>query len=289
MIHSEEDALRYADLMLASLRDEFTCLYDSDAEARVRQLGRSPSTVTAKHIGKIGYVRISDFMSEDVDWQLQRALSRLVRFEGLILDLRGNFGGKIEAALNCSQLLLAEGALGYVKQRVSRFNLVTLSYSITQAERIVAGTSSLIRRQTIRDAQPRRLHYALAGKPLVVLVDSETASAAEMLAQALQDHGVIVIGERTVGKGIGQNHISLNGVAVLQITGCRYYSPRGHWLGDAQEQRFGVTPDIIVPAALSDSDGSDPEQDIQLQEALRYLSSVPSADLFALHGLPNDG
>jgi C-terminal processing protease CtpA/Prc len=278
-IQTFDDALRFADEAVQSLGDEYTLLYDSTQECQMRLLGHRQGMINVKHCDNgIGYLWVDDFMSDDIAWQLQRAFSRLVNFNALILDLRGNPGGKIELALDCCQLILAKGSLGYLKQRIEGGRIATVSFGLTPDERIVTQTIPGLIGKTTRDAQKRRLQDVVRGKPMVVLVDAHTASAAEMLAQALKEQGIIVVGEQTVGKGIGQDHIRLNGLGVLQITTCHYYSPCGHWLGDAQKERYGVTPSPGFAVA-----GTLPVEeflsagDVQFAAAVQHLEKQLSA------------
>lgn len=271
-ISCADDALRFAAQMLASLEDEFTFLYSSDVAARIRLQSRCQSQVLIRNFDRVGYVRIKDFMSDDTDWQIQRALARLVHFESLIIDLRGNFGGQIEVALDSCQLFLPSGPLGSVKTRLRRFNHTLVSYEISQTERIVTKSSTYSFSKPFQERERRRLLDVLGGRPVVILIDEETASAAEMFALVLQEHGAKVVGAESFGKGIGQSHIPLNGVATLQITTSRYYSPLGKWLGDAQKRRYGVVPDIQQPEQpqnkLSNCSDRDPLKDSQLRCAL---------------------
>lgn len=274
LIHSNDDALGYAQTMLGSLQDEFTCLYDASTQSRIRLLTRSPIGVTSQLIGDAGYVRIEDFMSDDCDWQMQRAIARLVKFNGLLIDLRSNCGGQVELALNCAQLLLPGGSLGSITERVGRWEQITRSYSITAQSEVLSRKSSLPWRRTDVVTEKRRLQHSVHGKQMVVLINRQTASAAEMLAKLLQENGALILGEKSLGKGILQKHCALNGLALLQITTSRYYSPAGHWLGDAQKQRFGVVPDLSgTPTALQldASRFGDLQQDPLLRQALRVL------------------
>lgn len=274
LIRSTDDALGYAQTMVASLQDEFTCLYDAAAQSRIRLLTRQPVGVTSKLIGDVGYVRIEDFMPDDCDWQMQRAISRLVKFNGLVLDLRSNFGGQVELALNCAQLLLPRGPLGSIAERVHPWEQVTRSYSIEPLRETVRTSSSLPWWRTAVVSEKRRLMHSFPGKQVVILVDRNAASAAEVLCKLLQEKGFLVLGEPTFGKGNLQKHVSLNGLALLQITASRYYSPGGHWLGDGQKQRFGVTPDLPGTAAAMQLDSSRfgiVQQDPLLRQALRVL------------------
>ncbi|WP_129793435.1 S41 family peptidase [Sphingosinicella sp. CPCC 101087] len=141
---------------------------------------------------------------------------------GYILDLRSNPGGLLDQAVGLSDLFLDRGEV--VSQRGRRR---------TDIERYYARPGD-----------------AAKGVPIIVLVDAGSASAAEIVAAALQDHRrALVMGERTFGKGSVQTLIPLGrGATALRLTTARYYTPSGRSV-----QEGGVTPDIEVPQ-LSDPD-----------------------------------
>lgn len=141
---------------------------------------------------------------------------------GYILDLRSNPGGLLDQAVGLSDLFLERGEV--VSQRGRRRADIERYYA--------------------------RPGDAAQGKPIIVLVDAGSASAAEIVAAALQDHRrAIVMGERTFGKGSVQTLIPLGrGNTALRLTTARYYTPSGRSV-----QEGGVSPDIEVPQ-LSDPD-----------------------------------
>ena len=141
---------------------------------------------------------------------------------GYVVDLRSNPGGLLDQAIGLSDLFLETGEI--VSQRGRRRNDI---------ERYHARPGDLTN-----------------GLPVVVLVDAGTASAAEIVAAALQDHRRgLVMGERTFGKGSVQTLIPLGrGNTALRLTTARYYTPSGRSV-----QEGGIAPDILVPQ-LSDPD-----------------------------------
>ncbi|MGH8278735.1 MAG: S41 family peptidase [Gammaproteobacteria bacterium] len=179
-----------------------------------------------------GYVRISQF-SADTGTGLRSTVAKLVRgnrapLEGLVLDLRNNPGGLLDAAVSVSDALLNSGIIVIAKGR--------------------APDSNFVRRATPGDI--------LAGAPLVVLVNGGTASAAEITAGALQDnHRALVLGTQTFGKGSVQTVIPLPEGEAIKLTTSLYYTPNGHSI-----QAEGIKPNIVVPqftlaaSAASDSD-----------------------------------
>ena len=141
---------------------------------------------------------------------------------GYILDLRSNPGGLLDQAVGLSDLFLERGEV--VSQRGRRRSDIERYYA--------------------------RPGDAAKGRPVIVLVDAGSASAAEIVAAALQDHRrAVVMGERSFGKGSVQTLIPLGrGDTALRLTTARYFTPSGRSV-----QEGGITPDIEVPQ-LSDPD-----------------------------------
>ncbi|RME82906.1 MAG: S41 family peptidase [Caldilineae bacterium] len=162
---------------------------------------------------------------------LQAGLDAGIR--GVILDLRGNPGGRLDISISVASMFIEEGVI--VRER--------------SGERVQE-----------HDAAGQALVPDL---PLVVLVDGGSASASEIVAGAIQDHkrGVL-IGEKTFGKGSVQTLFDLSDGSLLRVTTARWFTPN-----DRQIDGRGLTPDIIVPAGEPDS-----EEDPQLQAAIDYLN-----------------
>ena len=178
----------------------------------------------------IGYVRLSAF-SRDTPRELRAALAGLKRegLQGLILDLRFNPGGLLSAAIEVTDLFLREGAIVSTNGR----NVQERSWEAT-----ASGT--------------------LDDFPLVVLVNRFSASASEIVAAALQDHGrAAVVGERTWGKGSVQNVIEMEeGRSALKLTTASYRRPSGENIhrfpGDGEDRPWGVVPDEGLALRLSE-------------------------------------
>ena len=177
---------------------------------------------------RVGILTVTTFNRNTTE-ATQRAMTEIERQLGgpplgYILDLRSNPGGLLDQAVGLSDLFLERGEV--VSQRGRRR---------TDIERYYARPGD-----------------AAKGVPIIVLVDAGSASAAEIVAAALQDHRrAIVMGERTFGKGSVQTLIPLGrGATALRLTTARYYTPSGRSV-----QEGGITPDIEVPQ-LSDPDFS---------------------------------
>ena len=165
-----------------------------------------------------GYVRLSQFQAPTPEDML-RAIRKLEkksggRLKGLVLDLRNNPGGVLQAAVAVSDAFLHNGLVVYTqgRQEGSRMEF---------------------------KAQPGD---ELNGAPLVVLVNEGSASASEIVAGALQDHKrAVVMGRTTFGKGSVQSIIPISGKIAIKLTTARYYTPNGRSI-----QAEGIEPDIVL-------------------------------------------
>ncbi len=193
--------------------------------------------------GRVGYVRISHF-SETTGPDLQEAVGEMKRasggeLAGLVVDLRNNPGGVLEAAGEVADAFLDAGLIVSADGRIAdaRFRL---------------------------EAQPGDL---VDGAPITLLVNGGSASASEIVAGALQDHGrARIVGEPTFGKGSVQTVMPLSQGRAIKLTTSRYYTPSGRSIHDR-----GITPDVLatVPEGAA-SDGA-PVSDFQLDTAVRML------------------
>ncbi len=168
--------------------------------------------------GGVGYVRISHF-SETTTVDLERSLASLKKkngaaLTGLVLDLRNNPGGVLEAAVGVSDVFLNDGVIVTANGRAAdaRFEM---------------------------DAHPGD---ALDGAPMVVLVNGGSASASEIVAGALQDHHrATLVGRQTYGKGSVQTVLPLSDGHAIKLTTSRYFTPSG-----ASIHEKGIKPDVLV-------------------------------------------
>jgi carboxyl-terminal processing protease len=168
-----------------------------------------------------GYLRLSQFQSTTAR-DLRQALTKLEKenqpMKGLILDMRNNPGGLLDQAVKVSDEFLDEGLIVYTGGRLK-----------SQDMRFEAHTNT----------RPHRY-------PIVVLVNEGSASAAEIVAGALQDHKrAVVVGVETFGKGSVQTVMPLRNGAALRLTTSLYYTPSGRSI-----QAKGIEPDIVVEREL---------------------------------------
>lgn len=189
-----------------------------------------------------GYIAIKQF-NEKVTKQTEEQLVGLERqaggkLRGLILDLRNNPGGLFDQAVRVADLFLESGI---IVKTVGRYG------KVLDEER----------------ARPRGTH---SGFPMIVLVNAGSASASEIVAGALQDHGrAVIVGTRTFGKGSVQTLIEFpQDGSALKLTIARYYTPKGRSI-----QERGIQPDVVVEPMVPEKRGSSEKTERDLQRHLR--------------------
>ncbi len=186
-----------------------------------------------------GYVRLTHF-SETTGSDVTKALDALREqsggaLSGLVLDLRNNPGGVLDAAAEVSDAFLEQGLIVSAegRQEDARFRL---------------------------EARPGDL---LSGAPMAVLVNGGSASAAEIVAGALQDHHrAVIVGAPTFGKGSVQTVMPLSQGRAVKLTTSRYYTPSGRSI-----HKQGITPDVHAEP------GSDADEDAALTRALQLVKT----------------
>jgi carboxyl-terminal processing protease len=199
-----------------------------------------------------GYIRVSQF-SENTSRELSRAVDDLQdanggMLQGLVLDLRNNPGGVLDAAVDVADLFLDSGV-------------------------IVTAEGRSIDSRFTRSAHRGDI---LDGATMVVVVNKGSASASEIVAGALQDHRrAIIVGTETFGKGLVQTVVPLSKGRAIKLTTSRYYTPSGDSIHEV-----GIEPDIYIDDTpghpdLSLSGVLDPEADAQLAEAIGHLQARP--------------
>ena len=190
-----------------------------------------------------GYLRVSQF-SETTQADLEAAFARLVEasggpLSGLVLDLRGNPGGVLDAGVDVADAFLDRGVI------------------VTATGRGPDARFSI-------EAAPGDL---LGGAPLAVLVNGGSASASEIVAGALHDHGrATLLGRTTFGKGSVQTILPLSDGRAIKLTTSRYYTPSGVSIHER-----GIDPDIVLPRADDAASLGDPASDAELRAALDWL------------------
>jgi carboxyl-terminal processing protease len=188
------------------------------------------ASITRKVHGiPLGVVALAEFSAgahaevlEAIEHELQQEHAR-----GLVLDLRSNPGGLVEEAQLIASYFLPHGA-------------------------VVVTTRGRVQPTQVLRAEGGAIPASI---PMVVLVDRDTASAAEILTGALQDHHrATVVGTHTFGKGVFQEEQSLANGGALDITVGEYFTPNGHNLGGGGvHEGAGITPEVKVPDKLIDT------------------------------------
>ena len=170
---------------------------------------------TLKQEGKrrVGYIRLREFSSHAGE-QMQRAIQSLNRqqVDAFVLDLRGNPGGLLHSGIEIARMWLDTGSIVRTVDRQGK------------SEDMAAN------------------HTALTKRPLLVLVDGNSASASEILTGALQDnHRAVVIGSQTFGKALVQSVHSLSDGSGVAVTIAHYYTPKG-----TDISHKGIAPDVKI-------------------------------------------
>jgi carboxyl-terminal processing protease len=202
------------------------------------------------HPGNIGYVRIAEFV-DPVDAALRQAIKSLKRQAGgtlraLVLDLRDNPGGLFDQAVAVARDFIARGEIVSTRSRYSE-----------DGEWVGAKGTDI-----------------LDGAPMVVLINSGSASASEVVAGALQDHHrAVLVGTRSFGKGSVQATIPLRDGAGILLTVARYYTPSGHSI-----QGHGIVPDVPVADGRNGVPQFDPEHEGELNHVLKNTGGVPDSE-----------
>jgi carboxyl-terminal processing protease len=181
-----------------------------------------------------GYFKMTQFHREsarDLEEALESIAEEEKELRGLVIDLRDNPGGVLQPAVDIADGFLESGRIVTTR---GRNEAMQMEFNAQQGE-------------------------WLPGVPVVLLVDRRSASASEVLAGALQDHGrALVVGERTFGKGSVQSVLPLRNGGGVKLTTAHYYTPSGRSI-----QALGITPDIVIKQGDDDTDSSQREADLE--------------------------
>ncbi len=214
-----------SDVTLTIVRDNGTPF-----DVKITRANISVPSVTSKKEGDIGIITVSRF-GDDTVTKVQEAATDLSAQGAtkFVLDLRNNGGGYLQAAVGVSSVFMDNKVV--VEERKNGKTTDKLSTS---------GGGTLV------------------GKPVVVLINSGSASASEITAGALQDQGVAkLVGEKSFGKGSVQEIIDLAGGAQLKVTVAHWFTPKGRGI-----DKQGIQPDVEVKMTEADMNaGKDPQLD----------------------------
>ena len=192
--------------------------------------------------GDIGYVMVYDFLGDAYEgFAAAIDAFRAANVSGMIIDLRNNGGGLVDACIDMADLILPEGVV------------VTLRDKYDQEE-------------------VYRVDNAYFDVPMVLLVNEYSASASEILAGAVRDYGAgTLLGTKTFGKGVVQSALEFTDGSGIKLTTARYYTPSGECI-----HGLGIEPDITLEldedaVTIYGINNLPHEQDNQLQAAIRVL------------------
>lgn len=190
----------------------------------------------------IGYIQITGFQEVTYD-QFMVAYNELEAQgqKGLIIDLRNNPGGLVNIVADISDELLPEGLIVYTEDKFGN-------------------------REEIKSDAANKFD-----KPLVVLVNENSASASEILSGAVQDHEVgTIVGTTTFGKGLVQGTFPLEDGSALKVTVAKYFTPDGNYIHEK-----GIVPDVVIelPEELQNQYYIERDVDVQFQKALEVMES----------------
>lgn len=211
--------------------------FEIDVERKNVEL---PSITSKMLDGGIGYIQISEFQSK-TDEQFKSALADLKKqgMKSLIVDVRSNPGGLINAASNILDQILPEGTVVYTEDKYGKREDYTSDSNCLDC-------------------------------PIAVLVNENSASASEIFAGAIKDYNYgTLIGTKTFGKGIVQTVFPMEDGDAVKITTAKYYTPKGNYI-----HGVGIEPDIELTYKYSgpEDEAYDMKYDNQVQKAIEVLN-----------------
>lgn len=195
---------------------------------------------------KVGYIQIAEF-DEVTGPQFRSAITDLDNqgMKGLVIDLRNNPGGLLDTVCDMLDRMLPEGLIVYTEDK--------------------NGTRTEEVKSTAKES---------FDKPLVVMINGNSASASEVFAGAIQDYGIgTILGTTSFGKGIVQSVIPLSDGSGVKVTVSKYYTPKGRNIHE-----IGIEPDVVVELKdkLKTKVVIDKSEDNQLQEAIKIINEKSS-------------
>ena len=197
-----------------------------------------------------GYIRITNFREKtghDVMTALQKLESDKTPLKGLILDVRDNPGGLLDQAIEVADIFLDKGEIVSIKGR-----------------REAHSKTYMARKNTVKHSYP-----------IVLLINGGSASAAEIVAGALQDHGrCVVLGTTSFGKGSVQTVEPLRDGSGLKLTIARYYTPNGKAI-----QATGIIPDIVVERRDLSTEEDLAQARMKEKDLKNHISAQPPGDM----------
>ena len=188
-------------------------------EIPIRSISKGDAKILQKNVG---YIRLNSFISQESSKEMDEAIKRLSKAEGFIIDLRNNPGGLLTNAIEISDMFLGDGIIVSTVDRDGYIQSVTADDKLS------------------------------TDKPVVILVNENSASASEILSGALKDNArAKIVGARTFGKGLIQGINKLDDGSGVNITIAKYLTP-----SKTDINELGIKPDYTVKLTLEDYEGS---------------------------------
>ncbi|MBY0358673.1 MAG: S41 family peptidase [Candidatus Obscuribacterales bacterium] len=249
-IESEASLSLAVKAMLEEIGDEYSA-FRSVAETEQQDLRDDEHDIVTLRLlpSKEALIKIRTFSSEHTAEELKAALEQATSASSYIIDLRDNRGGLVTQAFLCFALLVDHGQFVKMAGRQDGKNY---------CERLFVETRNMVRKKNNSYCKESRNLNLTNNKPLLVLINQDSKSAAEMLAGALKDvRGATLAGSKSFGKGVVQNTWHLGPGCSLKIAVAKFYLPSGKWIHGC-----GIEPDI--QAAFSEYDSPSQASEIHI-------------------------
>ncbi|GEM_PF-443775 len=217
-------------------------------------------------------IKLDHFMSKYGAQEMFDALTTAAKGKAIILDLRGNPGGELGQVINMVAMFLDKGVIVQMLERDEDLK-VTLTHSVTPNG--YEGRIQISDGRDITKTGKRVPRVVPTNMPVVVLIDGGSASASEILSGALQVNGrALIIGQPTVGKGVGQTVVTIPGARNMHVTNFEFRP------GSKVMDWVGIVPDIEVVQPEDANPLEDPTSDVQLNraklEAIAAIMGTPA-------------
>ena len=229
-------------------------------DVTIKRAKVTPKVVKVKDLGDgVTHVRLFNFMSDNLESEMVAALQQAAKGKAIVFDLRGNGGGRLDAALNVLNYFVEDGTILVQRERNGDgYDLETTSLLKDIALRQVQNTTNPSNDRIV--AMGRATMVVPRDMPVVVLINGGSASASEIVSGSLQHLGrARIIGTHSLGKGVGQAVMPLSFDRAVRVTTFEFLPG-----GDAMNQ-VGIIPDVVIEMPADER--YDPNKDSQLDAA----------------------
>jgi len=288
------------DLTIIKLREIVKKRENKPTEVKIKRGERNlrlvlkPSVITRKNVElmpsdrRVAHIAVRNFLNKDTADRVMQQLEKTTRRQAIVLDMRNNPGGSVDECLKLATAFVSEGPLVTLKVREIGGGHTNQTYRATKTNLELTKTDE--NGKVLEVVQRERLRPIAAARPIVILLNGNSASAAEMLAAALRDNKrATLVGTRSFGKGVAQAGLPIANGAVLTCTCVHYYTPSGKFIGDGRagfsgdplklNAKDGLAPDIFVADSppLTSADAGATSIDKQLETAVRTALHRPAS------------